>query len=108
VLVALALALAFERTGSRIADPIDSALIAAAKRGVIQNSRGYLPLLTRNIGDYSRDELMGTLLSVIGSRLVGARRSEPSRCASSRLQAYRLGYTRRIQVGNQRSHPGAG
>lgn len=59
-------ALGFDRTGSRIADTIDSALIAAAKRGVIFNDRGVLSLWSRTIGHYSRDELIITLLSVMG------------------------------------------
>lgn len=59
-------ALGFNRTGSKIAEAMDSALIAAAKRGVIQNNRGILSLWSRNIGFYSRDVLIDTLLSVMG------------------------------------------
>lgn len=60
-------ALGFERTGSRIADAIDSALVAAVKRWVIKNNRGVLSIRSGNISDYSRDELIVTLLSVMGA-----------------------------------------
>jgi hypothetical protein len=82
-------ALGFERTGSRITEAIDSALIAAAKRGVIQNNRGVLSLLSRNIGDYSRDELINTLLSVIG--VVWWDREEAIRAAARHLGFRRTG-----------------
>ncbi len=86
----VARALGFERTGSRIAEAVDSALIAAARRGVIQNNRGVLSLLSRSIGDYSRDKLIDTLLSVMGAVWVGARRSDPRRRPATRLQENRF------------------
>jgi hypothetical protein len=82
-------ALGFGRTGSKIVKTIDSALIAAAKRGVIQNNRGYLSLLTRNIGDYSRDDLIGTLLSVM--RVVWWEREDAIRAATRHLGFRRAG-----------------
>jgi len=85
----VARALGFERTGSRISDAIDSALIAAAKRGVIYNYRGALALLSRNIGDYSRDELIYTLLSVMGA--VWWDREEAIRAAARHLGFKRTG-----------------
>jgi NADH:ubiquinone oxidoreductase subunit E len=85
----IAHALGFARTGSRIANAIDSALIAAAKRGVIQNNRGALSLLSRNIGDYSRDELIDTLLSVMGA--VWWEREEAIRVAARHLGFKRTG-----------------
>ena len=81
--------LGFGRTGSRITEAIDSALIAAAKRGVIQNNRGDLSLLTRNIGDYSRDELINTLLSVMG--VAWWEREEAIRAATRHLGFRRTG-----------------
>jgi hypothetical protein len=81
--------LGFGRTGSRITEAIDSALIAAAKRGVIQNNRGYLSLLTRNIGDYSRNELINTLLSVMG--VIWWDREEAIRAAARHLGFKRTG-----------------
>ena len=81
--------LGFGRTGSRITETIDSALIAAAKRGVIQNNRGVLSLLSRNIGDYSRDELIGTFLSVMG--VVWWEREEATRAAARHLGFKRTG-----------------
>ncbi len=68
---------------------IDFALIAAAKRGVIQNNRGVLSLLTRNINDYSRDELINTLLSVMG--VVWWEREEAIRAAARHLGFKRTG-----------------
>ncbi|MEK6284514.1 MAG: hypothetical protein AABO57_02095 [Acidobacteriota bacterium] len=82
-------ALGFGRTGSKIAEAIDSALIAAAKRGVIQNNRGYLSLLTRSIGDYSRGEMINTLLSVMG--VVWWEREEAIRAAARHLGFKRTG-----------------
>ena len=58
--------LGFQRTGTRIAQSIDSALIAAVKRSVIQNQRGLLSIACRNIGDYSRDQLIEALLGARG------------------------------------------
>ena len=78
--------LGFERTGSKIAD---SALTAAAKRGVIQNNRGALSLLTRNISDYSRDELIDALLSSMGA--VWWEREEAIRAAARHLGFKRTG-----------------
>lgn len=82
-------ALGFARTGSRITEAIDSALIAAAKRGVIQNNRGVLSLLSRNIGDYSRGELINALLSSMGS--VWREREEAIRAAARHLGFKRTG-----------------
>ena len=61
-------ALNFQRTGNRIAETIDSALIAAVKRGVIANDRGVLYLLRRNIDEYSRDDLIAALLGAMGGK----------------------------------------
>lgn len=82
-------ALGFERTGSRIAEAIDSALIAAAKRGVIQNNRGVLSLWSRSISDYTRDELIDTLLSVMGA--IWWDREEAIRAAARHLGFKRTG-----------------
>jgi hypothetical protein len=56
---------------------------------VIQNNRGVLSLLSRNIGDYSRDELIGTLLSVMG--VVWCEREEAIRSAARHLGFKRTG-----------------
>lgn len=55
-------ALGFSRTGPRIAEAIDSALLSAVRRGILQNSRGLISLASRDIGDHSRDELYAALL----------------------------------------------
>jgi hypothetical protein len=82
-------ALGFERTGARIAEAIDSALIAAAKRGVIQNNRSVLSLLSRRIGDYSREELINALLSSMGA--VWWEREDAIRAAARHLGFKRTG-----------------
>lgn len=56
---------------------------------MIQNNRGYLSLLTRNIGDYSRDELINTLLSVMG--VVWWEREDAIRAAARHLGFRRTG-----------------
>jgi hypothetical protein len=56
---------------------------------VIQNNRGVLSLLSRNIGDYSRDELIGTLLSVMGA--VWWEQEEAIRAAARHLGFKRTG-----------------
>lgn len=68
---------------------IDSALIAAVKRGVIYNYRGALTLLSRSIGDYSRDELIGALLLSMGA--VWWEREEAIRAAARHLGFKRTG-----------------
>lgn len=80
-------ALGFRRTGKRIAEVIDSALIAAVKRDVIFNQRGRLSLLTRNINDYSREQLIIAMLTAMGNRW--QEREEAIRAA-----ARHLGFTR--------------
>jgi hypothetical protein len=85
----VARALGFGRTGPRIAQAIDSALIAAAKRGVVFNDRGALTLWSRNISAYSRDELISTLLSVMG--VVWWEREEAIRAAARHLGFRRAG-----------------
>lgn len=82
-------ATSFQRVGSRIAQAIDSSFITAAKRGVIQNNRAFLSRLSRSIGDYSRDELIDTLLSVMGA--VWWEREEAIRAASRHLGFKRTG-----------------
>jgi hypothetical protein len=64
----IARSLGFQRAGSRIAEAINSALIAAVKRCVIANDRGVLFLLRRNIGEYSRDDLIFALLGAMGNK----------------------------------------
>ena len=81
--------LGFGRTGSKIAEAIDSALIAAAKRGVIYNHRGALSILSQNIGDYSRDELIVALLSSMG--VIWWEREEAIRAAARHLGFKRTG-----------------
>lgn len=82
-------ALGFARTGPRIAEAIDSALIAAARRGIIQNNRGLLSIATRNISDHSRDELIAALLGSTGN--AWQERDEAIRAAARYLGFRRAG-----------------
>jgi hypothetical protein len=82
-------ALGFHRTGNRIAEVVESALIAAVKRGVIANQRGWLQLSTRNINDYSRDDLIDAMLAAMGNRW--QERDEAIRAASRHLGFTRAG-----------------
>lgn len=82
-------ALGFARTGSRIAEAIDSALIAAVKRRVIDNYRGALTLCTRNIGAYSREDLIAALQSSMGT--VWCEQEEAIRTAARHLGFKRTG-----------------
>lgn len=82
-------ALGFRRTGNRIAEVIDSALIAAVKRGIIFNDRGRLALLTRNINDYSRDDLILSMLTAMGYSW--QERDEAIRAAARHLGFLRTG-----------------
>ena len=56
---------------------------------MIQNNRGVLALLTRNIGDYSRDELIDALLSSMEA--VWWDREEAIRAATRHLGSRRTG-----------------
>jgi hypothetical protein len=81
--------LGFARTGPRIAEAIELALVAAVKRGVIKNERGWLSLDCRQIGDYPRDLLIDTLLSAMGRGWT--EREEAVRTAARHLGFRRTG-----------------
>jgi hypothetical protein len=79
----------FRRTGSKIADEIDSALIAAVKRGIIKNNRGVLSIDCRQIGQYPRDLLIKALLASMG--FSWTERDEAIRAAARYLGFRRTG-----------------
>ena len=56
----------FNRTGSRIAEDVDSALITAVRRGIIKNDRGILSIDCRDIGQYPRNLLVTALVAATG------------------------------------------
>jgi hypothetical protein len=77
------------RTGNRVAEAIDSALVAAVNRGVIKNDRGWLSIDCRNIGDYPRELLIDSLLSAMGRGWT--EREEAVRAAARHLGFRRTG-----------------
>jgi hypothetical protein len=79
--------LGFSRTGNRIFEVIDLVLIVAVKRRIIANERGSLSLLSRNITDFTRDQLIDAMLGVMG-------RGWWNREDAIRAAARYLGYTR--------------
>lgn len=85
----MAHALGFRRTGDRIAAVIDSALIVAVKRGVVQNARGWLAIDCRQIGDYPRELLLDALLGAMGRGWI--ERDEAMRAAARYLGFRRTG-----------------
>lgn len=82
-------ALGFARTGERIAAAIDSALVAAVKRGVLKNERGMLSLDCRTIHDYPRELLTNALLAAMGRAWI--ERDEAIKAAARHLGFRRTG-----------------
>jgi hypothetical protein len=82
-------ALGFARTGERIAAAIDSALVAAVKRGVLKNERGMLSLDCRTIHDYPRELLTQALLAAMGRAWI--ERDEAIKAAARYLGFRRTG-----------------
>lgn len=66
-----------------------SKLIAAVKRGVVKNERGWLALDCRNIGDYPRELLINALLDAMGGGWI--EREEATRQAARCLGFRRTG-----------------
>jgi len=85
----VACALGFQRTGPRIRKRIKRSLLTAIERGVIRNGDGVFGIDCRNIGDYSRDQLIAALLGAMGSRWWD--REEAIRAAARHLGFRRTG-----------------
>jgi hypothetical protein len=85
----IAHAAGFKRTGSRITEAIDSALIAAVRRRIVRNQRGLLSIDCRSIGYYPRDLLMSSLLAAIG--FAWCEREDAIRAAARHLGFRRTG-----------------
>jgi len=63
---AVARGLGFERTGKNIYETIDSYLIAAARRGIVESLSGRIHLVARSIADYDRGLLKDQFLASLG------------------------------------------
>jgi predicted nucleotidyltransferase len=65
--IQIARVLGFRRTGARIADELRSALRTAIRRHIINRDKGVISIECTTIDDYTRDELIETLLAAMGS-----------------------------------------
>lgn len=59
-------ALGYHRTGARIQDVLDTDLLTAVRRGILENERGELRLLCRSADDYTLDHRVEMLLAAMG------------------------------------------
>jgi hypothetical protein len=64
-IVAVARELGYARTGSKIHDAVDGAIRAAARRGIVETGSFGVARGKVNIGDWSRDDLVDALCSVM-------------------------------------------
>lgn len=63
---AVARSLGFERTGKNIYEAIDSYLVAAARRGIVETVSGTVHLVARSIAEYDRPLLKDQFLASLG------------------------------------------
>lgn len=56
----------YQRVGARIREVLDTDLLTAVRRGILQNERGELSLLCRDIERYDRDFLKEQFLASLG------------------------------------------
>lgn len=59
-------ALGYDRTGARIQAVLDTDLLTAVRRGILENDRGELRLLCRSADDYTLDHRVAMLLAAMG------------------------------------------
>lgn len=83
----VAQAMGYARLGANIRKTLESDLLTAVKRGILENDGGELRLFARNLGDYHRDDLKASFLSAIGRGWV-------ERDEAVRLLARWLGFAR--------------
>ena len=83
----VAQALGYARLGANIRKTLESDLLTAVKRGILENDRGELRLFARHLAAYHRDDLKASLLSAIGRGWV-------EREEAIRLLARWLGFAR--------------
>ncbi len=83
----LAHTLGYERLGPKIREILDTDLLTAVRRGILQNERGELSMLCRTIGDYERGFLKEQFLASL-------RRTWTDRDEAIQALARWLGYAR--------------
>jgi len=86
-IAAIARALGFRHTGARIHEELRSAVRTAIRRHIINRDKGVIALECATIDDYTRDELIGTLLAAMGTTWW-------DREDAIRTAAHRLGFRR--------------
>lgn len=65
-LVEVARALGYQRLGKSIRHTLETDLLTAVKRGILENDRGHLRLLARSLEDYDRAFLKTQFLAAMG------------------------------------------
>jgi hypothetical protein len=85
----LAQRLGYGRIGPKIRETLAGDLIAAVRRGVVENRGGELALLCRSIDDYEREFLKDQFLASLGR--VWIEREEAGRAFARWLGFYRTG-----------------
>lgn len=88
-IIQIARVLGFRRTGARMKERLRSALRTAIRRHIINRDKGVISIECATIDDYTRDELVETLLVTMGSAWWD--REEAIRAASRRLGFRRTG-----------------
>jgi predicted nucleotidyltransferase len=81
--------LGFRRTGARITEELRSALRTAIRRHIVNRDNGFISIECATIDDYTRDELVETLIAAIGN--TWWEREEAIRAAARRLGFRRTG-----------------
>jgi hypothetical protein len=89
-ITAVARELGFERTGQRIHEEIDNAIRAAARRGIVETGSFGVAAARVGIDDWTRDELIDALCSVM-RRGNNYERDEAIKLAATHLGFKRVG-----------------
>ncbi len=66
-IIHIARVLGFQRTDARIIEGLRSALRTAIRRHIVNRDKGVIAIECITIDDYTRDELIDTLLAAVGS-----------------------------------------
>jgi hypothetical protein len=85
----IARVLGFRRTGARIREGLRSDLRTAIRRNIIYRHKGVISIERSTVDDYTRDELIETLLAAMGSTWWD--RDDAIRVAARRLGFRRTG-----------------
>jgi hypothetical protein len=88
-IIQIARVLGFRRTGARITQGLGSALRTAIRRHIINRYKGVISIECASIDDYTRDELIETLIAAVGSTWWD--REDAIRAAARRLGFRRAG-----------------